>query len=101
MRIEPCGKALCGRVLDRKSNSLGESVLVNMRPKTADTWSGDIYGRASGTTYYGTLSMRCTNSLRVEACALFRFFCSATNWSRVARPRETLTSSRRASVAGS
>jgi uncharacterized protein (DUF2147 family) len=93
VRIEPCGKALCGRVLDRKSNSLGESVLVNMRPKTADTWSGDIYSRASGTTYYGTLSMRSTNSLRVEACA--------TNWSRVARPQEMLTSIRKASVPGS
>src|SRR5271169_3491636 len=52
VRIEPCGKALCGYVLDAKSNAEGESVLINMKPKSADVWSGNVYSRASGATYY-------------------------------------------------
>jgi uncharacterized protein (DUF2147 family) len=96
VRIKPCGKALCGHVLDPKSDSTGESVLINMKPNGADTWSGNIYGRASGTTYYGTLAIKNKNSLYVEACALGRFFCSGTIWSRVITwPDELITSSRK------
>ena len=97
VRIEPCGKALCGYVLDLKSNAVGESVLINMKPKTVDVWSGSIYSRASGATYYGTMTMKGANSLRVEACVLGRFFCSGNVWSRiVAKPQELITSSRAA-----
>ncbi|MGO8908484.1 MAG: DUF2147 domain-containing protein [Bradyrhizobium sp.] len=95
VRIEQCGRALCGYALDPASNMMGESVLINMKPKATDLWSGDIYSRASGATYYATVAMKGTNSLRVEACALGRFFCSANLWSRiVAKPRELITSSR-------
>jgi uncharacterized protein (DUF2147 family) len=93
VRIERCGRALCGYVLDIRSNAKAESVLINMKPKAADIWSGTIYSRASGATYSATIAMKGTNSLRVEACALGRFFCSANIWSRiVARPQELITS---------
>jgi uncharacterized protein (DUF2147 family) len=95
VRIEACGRALCGYVLDPASNAVGESVLINMKPKAADLWSGNIYSRASGATYYATIAMRSSNSLRVEACALGKFFCSANIWSRiVGKPQELITSSR-------
>jgi len=94
VRIGTCGKALCGYVLDPKSDAIGESVLINMKPKGADEWSGNIYSRASGATYYATMAMKGANSLRVEACVLGRFFCSGNVWSRiVAKPREVITSS--------
>jgi hypothetical protein len=83
VRIEPCGPALCGRVLDASSNGNGEAVLINMKPKSATLWSGNIYSRNSGNTYYGTIAMKGPNSLRVEACALGRFFCSGNLWSRI------------------
>jgi len=93
VRIETCGKALCGYVLDPNSDAIGESVLINMKPKSADVWSGNIYSRASGATYYATIAMKSANSLRVEACVLGRFFCSGNLWSRiVAKPRELITS---------
>jgi uncharacterized protein (DUF2147 family) len=93
IRIERCGRALCGYVLDIRSNAMGETVLINMKPKAADIWSGNIYSRASGATYDATIAMKGTNSLRVEACALGRFFCSANIWSRiVTRPQELITS---------
>jgi uncharacterized protein (DUF2147 family) len=93
VRIERCGRALCGYVLDIRSNAMGETVLINMKPKAADIWSGNIYSRASGATYDATIAMKGANSLRVEACALGRFFCSANIWSRiVTRPQELITS---------
>jgi uncharacterized protein (DUF2147 family) len=93
VRIERCGRALCGYVLDVRSNAMAESVLINMKPKAADIWSGTIYSRASGATYDATIAMKGTNSLRVEACAFGRCFCSANIWSRiVARPQDLITS---------
>jgi hypothetical protein len=83
IRIEPCGPALCGRVLDASSNGNAEAVLINMKPKSAALWSGNIYSRNSGNTYYGTIAMKGPNSLRVEACALGRFFCSGNLWRRI------------------
>jgi uncharacterized protein (DUF2147 family) len=82
VRIEPCGQALCGYVLDPATNAKGETVLVDMKSKAASEWSGTIYSRDSGNTYYGTIAMKGPNSLRVEACALGRFFCSGNIWSR-------------------
>ena len=95
VRIEPCGQALCGYVLDPSTNAKGETVLVDMKSKAASEWSGTIYSRDSGNTYYGTIAMKGPNSLRVEACALGRFFCSGNIWSRIgARPAKLVTSRR-------
>ena len=82
VRIEPCGQALCGYVLDPSSNAKGETVLVDMKAKSASEWSGNIYSRDTGNTYYGKISMKGPNALKVEACALGRFFCSGNVWNR-------------------
>jgi hypothetical protein len=93
VRIERCGRALCGYVLNASSNASGETVLINMKPKTDALWSGEIYSRDSGETYYGTIAMQGPNSLRVEACALGKFFCSANVWSRIGvKPEKVITS---------
>jgi len=97
VRIERCGLALCGYVLNPSSNTNGETVLINMKPKTASEWSGNIYSRDSGSTYYATIAMRGPDSLRVEACALGRFFCSGNVWSRIGAKTEKRVTSRRAS----
>ena len=95
VRIERCGSALCGHVLNPSSNANGETVLINMKPKTASEWTGNIYSRDSGTTYYATIAMKGPDSLRVEACALGRFFCSGNVWSRIgAKPAKLVTSRR-------
>jgi hypothetical protein len=94
VRIEPCGRALCGRILDASSHAVGEAVLINMKPNTASEWSGNIYSRDSGNTYYATMAMKGANSLRVEACAVGRFFCSGNVWSRIGGPAERMITSR-------
>ncbi|WP_264302695.1 DUF2147 domain-containing protein [Bradyrhizobium barranii] len=94
VRIERCGAALCGYALTEAS-SRGESVLVNMKPKTHDSWTGSIYSRSSGSTYYGTMTLTASGRLRVEACALGHFWCSGNDWTRVEeRQQKVITTSR-------
>lgn len=94
VRIERCGPALCGYALTETSRR-GESVLVNMKPKSHDVWTGSIYSRASGNTYYATMTLKSSGRLHVEACALWRFWCSANDWTRIEAPREQLITTSR------
>jgi uncharacterized protein (DUF2147 family) len=96
VRIEPCGTALCGYMINVSTNAKGETVLINMKPKANSEWSGSIYSRASGNTYYATMTVKRPNTLRVEACVVGHYFCSGNNWTRIApkpddmiAPRET------------
>lgn len=92
VRIERCGAALCGYALSEAS-SRGESVLVNMKPKKHGVWTGSIYSRSSGNTYYATMTLKNSGKLHVEACALGRFWCSGNDWTRIEAPREQLITS--------
>jgi uncharacterized protein (DUF2147 family) len=94
VRIERCGPALCGFALTEASDR-GESVLVNMKPKTHDVWTGSIYSRSSGRTYYGKMTLTSSGKLRVEACAIGRFWCSGNDWTRVEEQREQLATTSR------
>ncbi len=97
VRIAKCGNALCGFVIG-SSNEKGEAILINMKPKTERQWTGGVYSQESGETYYGTMSMKGINTLRVEACALGRFYCSGNNWSRITRRADGLLTSRQVSA---
>ncbi|WMT73164.1 DUF2147 domain-containing protein [Bradyrhizobium sp. Ash2021] len=94
VRIVKCGRALCGYVLNTSSDDKGEAVLVNMKPKTDTRWTGSVYSHDSGDTYYGTMDIKGRNTLRVEACALGRFYCSGNNWTRITARNEPMMSSR-------
>ena len=94
VRIARCGHALCGYRLNPVSNNTGEAVLINMKPKTDSKWTGSVYSHDSGDTYYGTMAMTGSNSLRVEACAIGRFYCSGNVWSRIGGAAERLITSR-------
>jgi hypothetical protein len=91
VRIEPCGQALCGYVLDPSAEAKGEAVLIDMKSQAASEWSGNIYSRDSGNTYYATLTLKDPNTIQVEACALWRFWCSGNAWSRIAKPDRLIT----------
>jgi len=94
VRIERCGPALCGFALTEASTR-GESVLVNMKPKTHDVWAGNIYSRSSGSTYYATMTLKSSGKLHVEACAVGHFWCSGNDWTRAEeRPEKLITTSR-------
>lgn len=99
IRITRCGNALCGYVLNSSSDDRGEAVLINMKLKTDTQWTGSVYSHDSGDTFYGTMNMKAPNTLRVEACALGRFYCSGNNWSRIPGRAESLMTSRQVSGA--
>ena len=92
VRIEKCGAALCGYLLNETTNATAETVLSNMKLKTGTQWAGDIYSRASGNTYYARMTFTQPDTLRVEACAIGRFFCSGNDWTRVPTPDAVATS---------
>ena len=94
VRIAKCGNALCGYVLNSSSNDKGEAVLINMKSRSEKQWTGNVYSHGSGDTYYGTMDVKGPNTLRVEACALGRFYCSGNNWSRINAKAESLVTSR-------
>lgn len=96
VRIGKCGDALCGFVLGT-ADERGEAILINMKPKTQVQWTGGVYSQTSGETYFGTISMKGINTLRVEACALGRFYCSGNNWSRITRRADGVMTSRQTS----
>jgi uncharacterized protein (DUF2147 family) len=102
VRIEPCGSALCGYMVDAATNAKGETILINMKskmkPESATEWTGTIVSRASGSTYYATMALKQSNTLRVEACAVGRFFCSGNDWSRIATTPQALITSRQATA---
>ena len=83
VRIESCGTALCGFAIDAATHTKGEAILINMKPKNDTQWSGNVYSRASGNSYYGRMTLKDGKTLRVEACALASFFCSGNNWTRI------------------
>jgi uncharacterized protein (DUF2147 family) len=99
VRIEQCGRALCGYILHTSSSALGETVLSNMKPKAALQWSGNIFSPDSGNNYYATMAMKDPNTLRVEACAVGRFFCTGNVWSRIGAPPQKLVTDRQISSA--
>jgi uncharacterized protein (DUF2147 family) len=88
VRIERCGSALCGYMLNPATNANGEAVLVNMRPKAHFRWAGSIYSRDSGEAYDASMTLKGPNALRVEACAWGRFFCTGNVWNRIATKPE-------------
>ena len=92
VRIEKCGAALCGYLLNETTNTTAETVLSNMKLKTGAQWAGDIYSRASGNSYYARMTFKQPDTLRVEACAIGRFFCSGNDWTRVPTPDAMVTS---------
>jgi uncharacterized protein (DUF2147 family) len=96
VRIERCGAAMCGYLINLTTDTGGDTILINMKPKSGTksdaVWSGNIYSRSSGHTYYSTMTMQGVNTLRVEACALGRFFCSGNDWTRIDNASKLVTS---------
>lgn len=92
VRIAECGRSLCGYVIREGDTENGEAILINMKEKSDLKWSGNVYSKDSGDTYYGTMRLRGPNTLHVEACAFSRFYCNGNNWTRIAKPQSIITS---------
>jgi uncharacterized protein (DUF2147 family) len=63
-----------------------------MKPNNDTQWSGDIFSRASGNTYYARMTLKQPDTLWVEACAIGRLFCSGNAWTRLPGSDDLITS---------
>ena len=98
VRIAECGPALCGYTIKPGDDANGEAVLINMKPKTSVQWTGRVYSKDSGDSYYGSINMNGPNTLRVEACAFGRFYCNGNQWTRVPSRTDQIITSRQMDV---
>jgi uncharacterized protein (DUF2147 family) len=83
VRIEPCGRNLCGYSVDAKSNQNGEQVLINMKPGKDAKWHGRIHDPNTGSNYDSTIALKGAGVLRVQGCAFGGMFCGGQTWSRL------------------
>ncbi len=91
VRIEPCGDAVCGRIvwmwdetpkgIADTGQLIGKPVIEKMRAVAASRWAeGRLYNPEDGRDYKGTLHLRSRNHLVVEGCVLF--VCQTQLWRR-------------------
>lgn len=91
VRIEPCGEAVCGRivwfwdeaprhVVDR-SPLVGRQVIERMQTAEPSVWRGGrLYNPEDGRDYRGSLQLQSPNRLVVEGCVLV--VCKTQVWRR-------------------
>lgn len=82
VRIEECGRNLCGYSIDARTDQNKDKVLINMR-RTGAKWSGRIHDPKGGSTYDSTIAMKGPDRLQVQGCAFGGMFCGGQTWSRV------------------
>lgn len=99
IRIEECGKNMCGVVsgaknpheTDRNNPNpelrnrpiIGMPVLLDMKPVNHNHWEGRIYNAQDGKTYIASISLNDPQNLRVEGCAFGGLICGGQNWTRL------------------
>jgi uncharacterized protein (DUF2147 family) len=77
VRIEACGDNLCG-----VAAKTGEKILINMKPSDAK-WTGRIHDPDSGRTYDSVMTMKGSNTLKIQGCAFGGMFCGGQTWTRI------------------
>jgi uncharacterized protein (DUF2147 family) len=91
VRIEPCGDAVCGRIvwawdenpkdIADKNPLVGQRIVDGMRQDGGDRWRGGrLYNPEDGRDYKGRLHMQSADRLFVEGCVLF--ICKQQIWRR-------------------
>lgn len=98
IRIQPCGKALCGVVIwanakaqadARKGGTdklLGADLFTGFVPAGDMTWRGKVFVPDMGKTFSGTVKRLNPTTLRAEGCLLGRVVCKSQEWTRVDAP---------------
>lgn len=96
--IYKCGEALCAKIAkvidDQKTDDKNPDAKLRSRPivglvimngakKTgANQWKGDLYNRADGGSYTGTLTVKSRNAIDLQGCTAV-VLCKTVTWTRV------------------
>ena len=96
LRIEPCGDAVCGRIVwvwDESAKDIadrgplvGRKVVEGMRAEDGGRWSGGhLYNPEDRRDYKGSLHLQSPTRLVVDGCVLF--ICKQQVWRRAEASR--------------
>lgn len=93
-----CGANLCAKIskvvdgqktddknpdASKKSRPIVGLVIMSGAQKTgANTWKGQLYNRADGGMYAGTLTVKSKNAIDLSGCTAV-VLCKTTTWTRV------------------
>lgn len=96
--IYKCGENLCAKIAkvidEQKTDDKNPDTKLRSRPivglvimsgakKTgANQWKGDLYNRADGGTYSGTLTVKSRNAIDLQGCTAV-VLCKTVTWTRV------------------
>ena len=99
IRIQSCGKTLCGKLVwtrepsndtqnpdpsKRNRSLLGVQIVQSMKPTGKDNqWKGKVYNAEDGKTYTGFIELTSNNKLKLEGCVLGGLICKGETWTRV------------------
>jgi uncharacterized protein (DUF2147 family) len=85
IRFSKCGDALCGTIAWLKDQNgpakLGQRVFFDMKPSSANKWSGSAFNPEDGKTYSGTMTLSGT-VLTTSGCVLGGLICRSVTWKR-------------------
>jgi uncharacterized protein (DUF2147 family) len=98
VEIYKCGDGMCAKIVKvvdgqktddknpdaaKKSRPVVGLVIMSGAKKTgANEWKGQLYNRADGGTYSGTLSVKSKNAMDLSGCTAI-VLCKTTTWTRV------------------
>jgi hypothetical protein len=98
IRVVSCPPALWGVISQEKTPGrdtnnpepalrsrpmLGVPILMDMKPTSANLWSGKIYDARGGSFYDAKISVNKSDKLEVRGCAIGGMFCGGEDWSRI------------------
>lgn len=95
VRIEPCGQALCGTVVQaaedaqdsvRKAGTphlIGTRVLTDLHRSSGDSYVGQVFNPNLNIHAAGTVTLESPTVLVVKGCVLAGLICKQQHWTRV------------------
>lgn len=97
IRVEPCGRALCGKVVwasergkrevaAHTSNVVGTTVLTGVKPVAPNHWAGQLYIPDDNVHVSAKLQLVGNRQLKLTGCAVLGIFCRSQIWTRTDEP---------------
>ena len=99
VRIAPCGRSLCGRVVSASSSAkgkaaaagtprlIGTELMSGLVPIGEGAWRGQFFVPDRNLRADGELHLLGPRTIKIEGCAVPGILCKSQQWTRVAGPR--------------
>jgi uncharacterized protein (DUF2147 family) len=97
IRVEPCGRVLCGKVVwasergkrevsAHTSHVVGTTVLTGLKPISGDRWAGQLFIPDDNVHVSAKLQLVGNRRLKLTGCAMLGIFCRSQIWTRTDEP---------------